>query len=205
MFDNSGAPSPEMARGVVQGSKDLIFQITRIYGEATGAPGATGPQMANIPQSREGRISQAYNLNTERAFVSLKVPDPGVAVTGYMDVIEDSLLPPAASSSASSRQLQCEHFEEHGSKYHALTYFRGNANIPRVMTPILDALRDTEVVRDLCPFPQDVRASREAGKAVDEFGLHWKLAFNNYKARERVAAAKAGLGQQQRGEVRRRR
>merc|ERR1712167_295347 len=73
-----------------------------------------------------GRISRAHNLQRERTFVPLRVNDP----------INDT-------------ERRCEHFAEYGSAAHALSYFRGNENIPAVCNPILAALLKEEAVTSL--------------------------------------------------------
>lgn len=119
-----------------------------------------------MEQPKEGVISKAHNLKQERAFVPLRVSEGGMV-------------------------RQCEHFAEYGSKHHSLSYFRGNANIPSVLDPILDALRDLEVVQAI-----GSKGSGDAkGSSGDALGLHWKLTLNNYKAREEddsAALAEAG-------------
>merc|ERR1719488_42208 len=107
-----------------------------------------GPRNASIPQPVR---SQAHNLAKERTFVPLRVRDP-----------------------AGDAVRRCEHFAEYGSRYHALTYFRGNENIPGAMDPILEALRELDVIRAL---------STDADTGGDALGLHWKLTLNHYKPR----------------------
>jgi len=107
-----------------------------------------GPRNASIPQPVR---SQAHNLAKERTFVPLRVRDP-----------------------AGDAVRRCEHFAEYGSRYHALTYFRGNDNIPGAMDPILEALRELDVIRAL---------STDADTGGDALGLHWKLTLNHYKPR----------------------
>merc|ERR1711970_1455154 len=72
-----------------------------------------GGRMGDIPQPLEGRISRAHNLQRERTFVPLRVKDP-----------------------VQGTERRCEHFAEYGSAAHALSYFRGNENIPSVCEPI---------------------------------------------------------------------
>ena len=71
-------------------------------------------------------------------------------------------------------ERRCEHFAEYGSAAHALSYFRGNENIPAVCNPILAALLKEEAVTSL-------------GE-----NLHWKLTLNDYKASTEDALAEAG-------------
>merc|ERR1711939_598498 len=98
-----------------------------------------------------GRISRAHNLQRERTFVPLRVKDP-----------------------IQGTERRCEHFAEYGSAAHALSYFRGNENIPAVCEPILAALLKEEAVTSL----------------GDQ--LHWKLTLNDYKASTEDALAEAG-------------
>lgn len=158
VFDGFGSPSPETARGVVTGAQAVIGAVGEsLLGTAPGLARNTA-----IPQPKQGRISQAHNLAEERSFIPLKVPDPTAATAGKV--------------------RQCEHFAAYGSKHHALTYFRGNHNIPSFMDPILAALNELDVVRAL-----QTEAKRD---------LHWKLTLNNYQARDggddSVALAEAG-------------
>ena len=145
VFENFGAPTPETAKGVVQGARALIDAVNA----AAGGGGAG--RVADIPQPLEGRISRAHNLQRERTFVPLRVKDP-----------------------VDQTERRCEHFAEYGSAAHALSYFRGNENIPSVCEPILSALLKE--------------------KAVTSLGdkLHWKLTLNDYKASTEDALAEAG-------------
>merc|ERR1712093_187324 len=63
---------------------------------------------------------------------------------------------------------------EYGSAAHALSYFRGNENIPAVCDPILKALLKEDAVTSL-------------GE-----NLHWKLTLNDYKASTEDALAESG-------------
>merc|ERR1712093_939927 len=63
---------------------------------------------------------------------------------------------------------------EYGSAAHALSYFRGNENIPAVCDPILKALLKEDAVTSLGEH------------------LHWKLTLNDYKASTEDALAEAG-------------
>ena len=145
VFENFGAPTPETAKGVVQGARALIDA-----GNAA-ARGGGESRSADIPQPLEGRISRAHNLQRERTFVPLRVKDP-----------------------VDQADRRCEHFAEYGSAAHALSYFRGNENIPAVCDPILKALLKEEAVTSL-------------GE-----NLHWKLTLNDYKASTEDALAEAG-------------
>merc|ERR1712094_45860 len=91
------------------------------------------------------------NLQRERKFVPLRVKDP-----------------------VDQTERRCEHFAEYGSAAHALSYFRGNENIPSVCDPILAALLKEDAVASL-------------GE-----NLHWKLTLNDYKASTEDALAEAG-------------
>merc|ERR1712167_247464 len=91
------------------------------------------------------------NLQRERTFVPLRVKDP-----------------------VDQTERRCEHFAEYGSAAHALSYFRGNENIPAVCEPILSALLKENAVTSL-------------GE-----NLHWKLTLNDYKASTEDALAEAG-------------
>merc|ERR1719407_18242 len=148
VFNGFGAPTPEMASGVVSGARALIAAVERT---ARGDVG--GSRSANIPQPTR---SQAHNLAAEREFVPLRVHDPALHEGAAI--------------------LRCEHFAEYGSRYHALSDFRGNANLPRVLDPILAALRELDVVRALGTAGGD-------GTDGDPLGLHWKLTLNHYKPR----------------------
>ena len=90
-------------------------------------------------------------MQRERKFVPLRVKDP-----------------------VDATERRCEHFAEYGSAAHALSYFRGNENIPAVCDPILKALLKEEAVTSL-------------GE-----NLHWKLTLNDYKASTEDALAEAG-------------
>jgi len=135
VFENFGAPAPETAKGVVNGARALIDAVN------AAASGGGESRSADIPQPLEGRISRAHNLQRERKFVPLKVTDP-----------------------VDQTERRCEHFAEYGSAAHALSYFRGNENIPAVCEPILKALLKEEAVTSLGA------------------NLHWKLTLNDYKA-----------------------
>ena len=137
-----------MASGVVSGARAPIAAVERT---ARGDVG--GSRSANIPQPTR---SQAHNLAAEREFVPLRVHDPALHEGAAI--------------------LRCEHFAEYGSRYHALSCFRGNANLPRVLDPILAALRELDVVRALGTAGGD-------GTDGDPLGLHWKLTLNHYKPR----------------------
>ena len=130
VFDNFGAPTSAVAKGVLNGAHELIQEVNDA---ASGT--ARNSQVASIPQPKEGRISKAHNLATERRFVSLNVRDPA----------------------ANDAIRKCEHFSEYGSKYHSLTYFRGNENLPRVLDPILAELRNLDVVKNLVTFIHQMR------------------------------------------------
>ena len=145
VFEDFGAPTPETAKGVVQGARALIDAVN------AAASGGGESRSADIPQPREGRISRAHNLQRERTFVPLRVKDP-----------------------VQGTERRCEHFAEYGSAAHALSYFRGNENIPAVCDPILAALLKEEAVTSL-------------GE-----NLHWKLTLNDYKASTEDALAEAG-------------
>jgi hypothetical protein len=128
-------------------------------------------------------------LAAEREFVPLKVPDP-------------------SSDPPNSETRSCEHFEHYGSQYHALTYFRGNHNIPSCLSPIMRALKELDVVQGLSPYNEaegggggsgsgSAANEKAGGGSGDELGLHWKLTLNNYKPRpegdeEGAALAEAG-------------
>ena len=114
---------------------------------AAAAAAARG--VADIPPPRAD--SRAHNLQRERTFVPLRVKDP-----------------------VDQTERRCEHFAEYGSAAHALSYFRGNENIPAVCDPILAALLKEEAVTSL-------------GE-----NLHWKLTLNDYKASTEDALAEAG-------------
>jgi len=148
IFDAFGAPTSTTASRVVSGARDLIAAV-----DAAAQGDVGGRRSATIPQPVR---SKAHNLAVERDFVPLRVPDP------------------AAGGNALRR---CEHFAQYGSRYHALTYFRGNENIPRVVDPILEALRGLEVIKALS------RGDAAAAGGGDLLGLHWKLTLNHYKAR----------------------
>ena len=145
VFEDFGAPTPETAKGVVNGARALIDAVN-----AAAGGGGEG-RVADIPQPLEGRISRAHNLQRERTFVPLRVKDP-----------------------VDQTERRCEHFAEYGSAAHALSYFRGNENIPAVCEPILAALLKEEAVTSL----------------GDQ--LHWKLTLNDYKASTEDALAEAG-------------
>jgi hypothetical protein len=145
VFEDFGAPTPETAKGVVNGARALIDAVN-----AAAGGGGEG-RVADIPQPLEGRISRAHNLQRERKFVPLRVKDP-----------------------VDQTERRCEHFAEYGSAAHALSYFRGNENIPAVCEPILAALLKEEAVTSL----------------GDQ--LHWKLTLNDYKASTEDALAEAG-------------
>merc|ERR1719337_442203 len=66
VFEDFGAPTPETAKGVVQGARAVI----------AAASGGGESRSADIPQPLEGRISRAHNLQRERKFVPLRVKDP---------------------------------------------------------------------------------------------------------------------------------
>merc|ERR1719152_624858 len=167
VFNGFGAPTPEMASGVVSGARALIAAV-----EATARGDAAGPRSAAIPQPTR---SQAHNLAAEREFVPLRVHDPALHEGAAI--------------------LRCEHFSEYGSRYHALSYFRGNENLPRVLDPILAALRELDVVRALGHNARGGGARDGGGGARDgggdELGLHWKLTLNHYKPRARDARVRA--------------
>jgi hypothetical protein len=145
VFENFGAPTPDTAKGVVNGARALIDAVN------SAAGGGGEGRVADIPQPLEGRISRAHNLQRERTFVPLRVKDP-----------------------VDQTERRCEHFAEYGSAAHALSYFRGNENIPAVCDPILKALLKEDAVTSL-------------GKH-----LHWKLTLNDYKASTEDALAEAG-------------
>jgi len=145
VFEDFGAPTPETAKGVVNGARALIDAVN-----AAAGGGGEG-RVADIPQPLEGRISRAHNLQRERKFVPLRVKDP-----------------------VDQTERRCEHFAEYGSAAHALSYFRGNENIPSVCNPILAALLEEEAVTSLGEH------------------LHWKLTLNDYKASTEDALAEAG-------------
>jgi len=52
------------------------------------------------------------------------------------------------------------------------------------MTPILDALREVDVVKALRPDEGHSPATKDMVAGGDALGLHWKLTLNNYKARD---------------------
>ena len=145
VFENFGAPTPKTAKGVVNGARALIDAVN------AAASGGGESRSADIPQPLEGRISRAHNLQRERTFVPLRVKDP-----------------------VDQTERRCEHFAEYGSAAHALSYFRGNENIPSVCDPILKALLKEEAVTSL-------------GE-----NLHWKLTLNDYKASTEDALEEAG-------------
>ena len=145
VFEDFGAPTPETAKGVVNGARALIDAVN-----AAAGGGGEG-RVADIPQPLEGRISRAHNLQRERTFVPLRVKDP-----------------------VDQTERRCEYFAEYGSAAHALSYFRGNENIPAVCDPILAALLKEEAVTSL-------------GE-----NLHWKLTLNDYKASTEDVLAEAG-------------
>ena len=145
VFENFGAPTPDTAKGVVNGARALIDAVN------AAARGGGESRSADIPQPLEGRISRAHNLQRERTFVPLRVKDP-----------------------VDQTERRCEHFAEYGSAAHALSYFRGNENIPAVCEPILAALLKEEAVTSLGA------------------NLHWKLTLNDYKASTEDALAEAG-------------
>ncbi len=145
VFEDFGAPTPDTAKGVVQGARALIDAVN------AAARGGGESRSADIPQPLEGRISRAHNLQRERTFVPLRVKDP-----------------------VDATERRCEHFAEYGSAAHALSYFRGNENIPSVCEPILAALLKEEAVTSLGEH------------------LHWKLTLNDYKASTEDALAEAG-------------
>merc|ERR1719420_1485318 len=120
VFEEFGAPTPETAKGVVNGARALIDAVN------AAASGGGESRSADIPQPLEGRISRAHNLQRERKFVPLRVKDP-----------------------VDATERRCEHFAEYGSAVHALSYFRGNENIPAVCDPILAALLKEEAVTSL--------------------------------------------------------
>ena len=124
VFNAFGSPSPRTAKGVVDGSRELIAAV-----EAAAKGTAEGARSAAIPQPVRSR---AHNLAAERDFVPLRVSDPLADQTARV-------------------MRRCEHFAEYGSSYHSLTYFRGNRNVPSVMDPILAALRELDVIRALAP------------------------------------------------------
>ena len=70
VFENFGAPTPDTAKGVVNGARALIDAVN-----AAAGGGGEG-RVADIPQPLEGRISRAHNLQRERTFVPLRVKDP---------------------------------------------------------------------------------------------------------------------------------
>ena len=102
---------------VVNGARALIDAVN------AAANGGGESRSVDIPQPLEGRISRAHNLQRERTFVPLRVKDP-----------------------VDQAERRCEHFAEYGSAAHALSYFRGNENIPAVCDPILKALLKEEAV-----------------------------------------------------------
>lgn len=147
-----------MAKAVINNSRAIIAAI-----EAAAQGDVGGPRRARIPQPVR---SEKHNLAAERHFLPLRVPDPsggGVIRRG-------------------------EFFQAYGSGHHALTYFRGNENIPSVMDPILAAMRELDVIKAL----QVPDADATSG---DSLGLHWKLTLNHYKSRsgdDATALAEAG-------------
>lgn len=136
-----------MSRGVIRNSHDILAAI-----EAAARGEVGGQRKAKIPQPVR---SHKHNLAAEREYLPLQVPDPaggGVLRRG-------------------------EFFASYGSGHHALTYFRGNENIPSVMDPILAAMRELDVIKALQePGTKDSTHG-------DELGLHWKLTLNHYKKR----------------------
>jgi len=185
VFPNFGEPTPQMAKGVIDGARNLLVSVD----ETRLRPDVKGPSSIGIPQPPQGRVSQAHNLAAEREFVPLKVPDP-------------------SSDPPNSETRSCEHFEHYGSQYHALTYFRGNHNIPSCLSPIMRALKELDVVQGLSPYNEaegggggsgsgSAANEKAGGGSGDELGLHWKLTLNNYKPRpegdkEGAALAEAG-------------
>lgn len=161
VFERFGDPSHELSRHVVENARNLIDAVQSSHRAEEGEARDT-----HIPQPERGRVSQAHNLKQERKYIPLRVADP----------LEGGI-------------LRCEHFEEYGSSSHALTYFRGNENMPRAVDPILDALREVDVVKSLSPTRKSTR------KDVDALGLQWKLTLNSYKARtdkDEVSLKEAG-------------
>lgn len=155
VFPGFGSPTPEMAAGVIGGARALLAAVDAAAGGAQ-----EGPRSASIPQPTR---SKAHNLAAERDFVPLRVSDPD----------------------GDGAVRRCEHFQHYGSGHHALTYFRGNDNIPSVVAPILDALRLVDAV-------QAVAENGGGRLSGDALGLHWKLTLNHYKARALSAAVDDG-------------
>lgn len=56
------------------------------------------------------------------------------------------------------------------------------------MDPILSALRELDVIRELSP------GTGSGGGGGDSLGLHWKLTLNHYRARGDDASALASAG-----------
>jgi len=171
VFDSFGALPPE---GVLHGSRELLLAV-----EAAARGVVDGQRRAAIPQPVR---SPAHNLAAERAFVPLRVRDPACDRQGER-----------------ARLLRCEHFAEYGSRHHALSYFRGNDNLPRAADPLLAALRNLDVVRALGSAPSAKEGGRKGAAGGDALGLHWKLTLNHYKVRDvadadgdRAALAQAG-------------
>lgn len=89
----------------------ILPQVQSLLDKITFASGASPPQATSVPQPTR---SKHHNLiDKERSFVRVQVPDSSMNV-------DDT-----------HRLLNVETFKDYGSRGHSLTYFRGNANLPR--------------------------------------------------------------------------
>jgi alkylated DNA repair dioxygenase AlkB len=132
-------PGLELFQGFVtqQFQRQLVGQIQRLlFNIAQASEGKCHTQSAQIPKPVR---SQFHNLAEERNFLRLKVDDE------------------------STRILSCEHFPAYGSRWHSLTYFRGNENLPQLALPLVEQLAQLPVIQTL-------------GES-----LRWKMTLNYYQ------------------------
>lgn len=98
---------------------------------------------ATIPQPMEVR-SARHNLRSEERFSPLRIADGDTV-------------------------LSCEHFARYGEEGHALTYFRGNANIPSFVKQLV------------IPRVEDSVAPVAQLRAAKAEPLVWKMTLNVYR------------------------
>ena len=60
VFPNFGEPTPQMAKGVIDGARNLLVSVD----ETRLRPDVKGPSSIGIPQPPQGRVSQAHNVSS---------------------------------------------------------------------------------------------------------------------------------------------
>ena len=148
-------PGLELFQGFVaqQFQRQLVGQLQRLlFNIPQASEGKCHTQSAQIPQPVR---SQCHNLADERNFLRLKVDDE------------------------STRILSCEHFPAYGSRWHSLTYFRGNENLPQLALPLVQQLAQLPVIQTLGePLRWKMTLNYYQRKTEQLFPFHTDIASN---------------------------